>query len=57
MFFLKDLNADFVEGVDFNKYDGSVAFEVLNSYEEQYMKKYKDHNDYSVLKEAIHLWV
>jgi len=52
MFFLKDLNADFVEGVDFNKYDGSVAFEVLNSYEEQYMKKYKDHNDYTVLKES-----
>ncbi len=52
MFFLKDLNANFVEGVDFNKYDGSVAFEVLKSYQNQYTQKYSDHNDYSRLKDS-----
>ena len=47
--FIENLNADFVTGVDFNKYDGSIAFEVLNSYIENYENKYNDQNDYSRL--------
>ena len=31
-YFLEELNAEYVKGVDINKYDGSVNFEVLNTY-------------------------
>ena len=34
MYFLKNLNAKKVTGVDINKYDGSIAFEVLDTYKE-----------------------
>ena len=37
-YFLESLNAKFVTGIDFNKYDGTVAFEVLNSYSKDYEK-------------------
>ena len=36
--------------IDFNLYDGSVAFEVLNSNEEEYKEKYNNQNDYENLK-------
>ena len=48
--FLEELNAEKVTGVDFNLYDGSVAFEVLNSNEEEYKEKYNNQNDYENLK-------
>ena len=32
-YFLDNLNANYVLGLDINKYDGSVAFDVLKSYE------------------------
>tara|TARA_Y100000816_G_scaffold271370_1_gene235874 strand:- start:1924 stop:2703 length:780 start_codon:yes stop_codon:yes gene_type:complete len=49
-FFLEELKAEKVTGVDFNLYDGSVAFEVLNSNEEEYKEKYNNQNDYENLK-------
>ena len=48
-YFLESLNAKFVTGIDFNKYDGTVAFEVLNSYSKDYEKKYDNQNDYTKL--------
>ncbi len=50
-FFLKELGAKHVKGIDFNNYDGSVAFDVLSSKKDDYEKKYDSHNDYEELKE------
>lgn len=50
-YFLTKLNAKEVTGVDINKYDGSVAFEVLNSFEDKYKSKYLEHDDFFELKE------
>ena len=47
--FLKKLNAKKVTGVDINKYDGSIAFEVLNTYEDDYKEKYNNQNDFNLL--------
>jgi len=49
-YFLESLNAKHVLGIDFNQYDGSVAFEVLNQYENEFKEKYLSHNDYQTLK-------
>ena len=49
MHFLRELNAKRVTGVDINKYDGSVAFEVLNTYEDDYIEKYSNQNDFHLL--------
>tara|TARA_B100001121_G_C18597954_1_gene578038 strand:+ start:339 stop:1112 length:774 start_codon:yes stop_codon:yes gene_type:complete len=51
-FFLEELNADEVTGLDYNEYDGSVSFEVLKSNENDYAKKYKDQNDFEKLKDS-----
>jgi 2-polyprenyl-3-methyl-5-hydroxy-6-metoxy-1,4-benzoquinol methylase len=48
-YFLDNLNAKSVTGVDFNQYDGSVAFEVLNTYKGNFEEKYKIHNDFERL--------
>jgi len=53
-FFIEDLKAIKVTGVDFNNYDGSVAFEVLKSKEEDYIEKYESQNDYKELKDDYH---
>jgi SAM-dependent methyltransferase len=50
-YFLDNLNANYVLGLDINKYDGSVAFDVLKSYENNFKEKYKNHNDFQELKE------
>ena len=50
-YFINDLNAKYVKGVDFNSYDGSVAFEVLERYKENFEEKYTEHNDFNRLKE------
>ena len=49
-YFLENLGANYVLGVDFNKYDGSIAFDVLNTYEKEYETKYKEHDDFEILK-------
>ena len=49
-YFLESLGSEYVRGIDFNKYDGSVAFEVLNSYENDYKEKYEYHADYDELQ-------
>ena len=51
-FFSDTLNAKSVIGIDINKYDGGVAFDVLNSYKEDFEKKYESHNDFPLLKDA-----
>jgi SAM-dependent methyltransferase len=51
-YFLEDLSAKFVQGVDINKYDGSVAFEVLNSYKDVFEEKYENHDDFTPLKKS-----
>ena len=51
-FFSDTLNAKSVIGIDINKYDGGVAFDVLNSYKEDFEKKYDSHNDFPLLKDA-----
>tara|TARA_Y100000996_G_C22551761_1_gene653955 strand:+ start:1422 stop:2198 length:777 start_codon:yes stop_codon:yes gene_type:complete len=48
--FLENLSAKSVLGIDVNKYDSSVAFEVLDSFREAYLEKYDSHNDYPLLK-------
>ena len=53
-FFIEDLKAIKVTVVDFNNYDGSVAFEVLKSKEEDYIEKYESQNDYKELKDDYH---
>tara|TARA_A100001015_G_scaffold80462_2_gene89153 strand:- start:1659 stop:2435 length:777 start_codon:yes stop_codon:yes gene_type:complete len=50
-YFLEKLGARHVTGIDFNDYDGSVAFEVLSSKKNDYEEKYDSHNDYKELKE------
>mgnify|MGYP001276161465 FL=1 len=50
-YFLEKLGARHVTGIDFNDYDGSVAFEVLSSKKNDYEEKYASHNDYKELKE------
>lgn len=50
-YFLENLEANTLTGVDFNKYDGSVAFEVLDSYTDDYKSKYSKQNDYDLLHE------
>jgi len=49
MYFLRNLNAKKVTGVDINKYDGSVAFEVLDTYKDNYIEKYDERNDFNYL--------
>ncbi|MDA9732294.1 class I SAM-dependent methyltransferase [Acidimicrobiaceae bacterium] len=51
-YFLEELNAEYVKGVDINKYDGSVNFEVLNTYKKEYSDKYNKHDDFYNLKES-----
>jgi len=48
-YFLTKLEAKNVLGVDINKYDGSVSFEVLNSFKDNYEEKYSEHDDYQIL--------
>jgi 2-polyprenyl-3-methyl-5-hydroxy-6-metoxy-1,4-benzoquinol methylase len=48
-FFLKELGAKHVTGIDLNNYDGSIAFDVLDSKKDNYVKKYDSHNDYNKL--------
>tara|TARA_B110000003_G_C16639724_1_gene529723 strand:+ start:40 stop:813 length:774 start_codon:yes stop_codon:yes gene_type:complete len=50
-YFLESLGAEYVRGIDFNKYDGSIAFEVLNTYENDYKEKYENHADYDELQD------
>jgi SAM-dependent methyltransferase len=50
-YFLSKLQANEVTGVDINKYDGSVSFEVLNSFQDKYKDKYQDHDDFINLEE------
>ena len=55
-YFIQDLKAKKVTGVDYNEYDGSVAFEVLNSKRDNYVEKYSNNNDFrgsSVLVNVI----
>lgn len=49
IYFLKHLNAKKVTGVDINQYDGTVAFEVLDSYKDSYIEKYDSRNDFNDL--------
>ncbi|MAH99323.1 MAG: hypothetical protein CMA12_08345 [Euryarchaeota archaeon] len=49
-YFIESLNAKYCLGVDYNKYDDSVAFEVINTFEEDYQKKYLEMNDFMRLK-------
>ena len=49
---LEELNAKVVTGIDFNLYDGSVAFGVLNNNEKEYIEKYNNQNDYENLKSS-----
>ncbi len=52
-YYFKDkLKAKRVLGVDYNQYDGSVNFEVLNNFKEEQSDKHRSHNDYHVLREA-----
>jgi len=51
-YFIENLNASKVTGLDINKYDGSIAFEVLKNYEEDFKLKYNNHNDFEILKES-----
>ena len=48
--FLDKLEAKNVTGVDINKYDGSVAFDVLENHKSVYEKKYSEQNDFDRLK-------
>ncbi len=50
-YFLEELDANHVLGIDINNYDGSIAFDVLSSFEKEYEEKYKSHNDFDKLKE------
>jgi len=50
-YFIQDLKAKKVTGVDYNEYDGSVAFEVLNSKRDNYVEKYSNNNDFDKLKD------
>jgi 2-polyprenyl-3-methyl-5-hydroxy-6-metoxy-1,4-benzoquinol methylase len=50
--FKENMNARRVLGVDFNKYDGEVNFEVLKNFEEEQSTKHKKHNDFDLLKIA-----
>jgi 2-polyprenyl-3-methyl-5-hydroxy-6-metoxy-1,4-benzoquinol methylase len=54
-YFLSHLNASYVTGVDFNQYDGSVAFEVLNSHKNSFEEKYQVHNDFKRLSREYEL--
>ena len=55
-YFLEELKASYVLGLDINKYDGSVAFEVLDSYQKNFEVKYNKHNDFVELnKEYLKL--
>ena len=51
-YFKETLEAKRVLGIDYNKYDGSVNFEVLNNLKEEQLKKHSDHNDFNVLKDS-----
>ena len=48
-YFKKYLNAKNVLGIDFNKYDGSVNFEVLESFRGNQTEKHNLHYDYNKL--------
>ncbi len=51
-YFLEELKADSVTGVDVNRYDGSVSFQVLNSFKDKYSDKYNNHDDYKRLENS-----
>lgn len=51
-YFKEKLKAKKVLGIDYNQYDGSVNFEVLNNFKEEQSDKHRSHNDYSILKKA-----
>ncbi len=53
-YFIEKLNASSVTGVDINKYDGDIAFEVLKSYEKNFKDKYEEHNDFLSLRDDYH---
>ena len=38
-----------LQELDLNNYDGSIAFDVLDSKKDNYVKKYDSHNDYNKL--------
>lgn len=50
--FKKNMNAKRVLGIDFNKYDGEVNFEVLNKFKKEQSNKHKNHNDFKSLKDS-----
>ena len=47
-YFIENLNASKVTGLDINKYDGSIAFEVLKNYEEDF-----DLNTITIMTELL----
>jgi SAM-dependent methyltransferase len=51
-YFIENLEAKEVTGVDFNSYDGSVNFDVISNLKEEQEKKHRSHNDYEKLKHA-----
>lgn len=54
-YYFKDkLKAKKVLGIDYNQYDGTANFEVLNSYKKEQSSKHRSHNDFSVLKKAYY---
>ena len=51
-YFKNVLKAKKVLGVDFNKYDGTVNFDVLDNFKKEQLDKHRGHHDYEILKEA-----
>lgn len=51
-YFKEVLNAEKVLGVDYNQYDGTVNFDVLENFKEEQSAKHINHNDFSNLKNA-----
>jgi tRNA (mo5U34)-methyltransferase len=52
-YYFKDkLKAKKVLGIDYNQYDGTVNFDVLDSYKDKQSNKHKNHHDFSELREA-----
>jgi len=54
-YFLEEKNASYTLGIDFNEYDNSIAFEVLDSYKKDYEDKYSEMNDFEILKNEYEL--
>lgn len=54
-YFIEEKKASHSLGIDFNEYDDTIAFEVLDSYKNDYSEKYQEMNDYQKLESEYKL--